>query len=109
MPRVTYWMFRGFARAVFLWTMQVKVIRPERAHYKGGYIIACNHLSHLDPVCLSVILRCKIDWMARIEFYRNCFTSWLMKAADAFPVNRQGLALRGIKTAIERVKKGRVI
>lgn len=106
---MAYWIFRAFVRVVFLWTMRIKVIHPERAQPNGPYIIACNHLSHLDPVCLSAILGCKIDWMARIEFYRNLFSTWLMKSVDAFPVNRQGLALRGIKTAIARLKAGRVV
>ncbi|MBA4146694.1 MAG: 1-acyl-sn-glycerol-3-phosphate acyltransferase [Verrucomicrobia bacterium] len=109
MPRVTHWIFRALARIVFLWTMRVEVIRSERAHRSGRYVIVCNHISHLDPVCLSVILRRRIDWMARIEFFRNPFSSWLMKSVDAFPVNRQGLALRGIRTAIERLKQDRVV
>lgn len=89
--------------------MRVEVIRPERAHRGGRYIIVCNHIRHLDPVCLSVILRRKIDWMARIEFFRNPLLASLMRLVDAFPVNRQGSTLRGIKTAIERLKSDRVV
>jgi 1-acyl-sn-glycerol-3-phosphate acyltransferase len=47
--------------------------------------------------------------MARIEFYRRGWTRTLLEAVHAFPVNRQGVPVRAIKTALERLQHGEVV
>lgn len=47
--------------------------------------------------------------MARIEFYRRKWTRLVLSAVHAFPVNRQGVPVSAIKTAIERLKAGEVV
>lgn len=47
--------------------------------------------------------------MARKEFFRNPLSAKLMWAVDAFPVNRRGVAVSAIKTAIRRVKEGEMV
>lgn len=47
--------------------------------------------------------------MARIEFYRRKWTRSLLGAVHAFPVNRQGVPVSAIKTAIGRLKAGEVV
>lgn len=104
-----YWVLRFFSQVVFCQTMRIKHVRLEQTLNASGCVLACSHVSHLDPVCLSVKMGQKISWMARKEFYRNPFSARLMKAVDAFPVNRQGVATSAIKTAISRVKNGEVV
>lgn len=89
--------------------MNVNVVRPEAAEREGGYVLAISHLSHLDPICIGGIVRRKIDWMARLEFYRLRLAAAFLWSADAFPVNRVGVAARSIRTAIARAAAGRVI
>jgi 1-acyl-sn-glycerol-3-phosphate acyltransferase len=104
-----YWIIRFISQVVFLQTMRIKHFRLERTVGLPGCLLACSHVSHLDPVCFSVKIRRKIYWMARKEFYRSPLTAGLMKAMDAFPVNRQGVATSAIKTAIRRVKEGEMV
>lgn len=47
--------------------------------------------------------------MARIEFYRRRWSAWLLAAVHAFPVNRQGVPVRAIKTALARLERGEVV
>jgi 1-acyl-sn-glycerol-3-phosphate acyltransferase len=96
-------------RLIFSWTTDVRVLRPSAADRTGGYVLACTHFSHLDPFCLSVILRRPVDWMARIEFYRRAPLAAAMGAVGAFPVNRQGVPVSAIRTAVARVRAGRVV
>lgn len=85
------------------------VLHGERLERPGGYILACTHLSHLEPILVSRRCRRRIDWMARIEFYRYRLIARLLDALDAFPVNRRGVPVRAIRTAIDRVRRGRIV
>src|SRR3954451_12057333 len=89
--------------------MDVRVVRPAAAARPGGYVLACAHFSHLDPFCLSVIVRRPIDWMARIEFYRHAPVAAALSAIDPFPVNRQGVPVSAVRTAVARARAGRVV
>ena len=85
------------------------ILHGERLDRAGGYILAPTHLSHLEPCILSTISPRRIDWMARIEFYRNHLMARALDAMDAFPVNRQGIPVLAIRTAIERVRRGKIV
>jgi 1-acyl-sn-glycerol-3-phosphate acyltransferase len=56
-----------------------------------------------------MMMKRKIDWMSRVEFFRYHLISSLLYALDAFPVNRQGVCVRAIRTSIRRVRSGRII
>jgi 1-acyl-sn-glycerol-3-phosphate acyltransferase len=106
---VAYWIARFFMRVVFSNTLRIRTLGLDAARRPGGYLLACSHVSHLDPFCLGAVLPRKIGWMARIEFYRLCWAMWLLRAVHAFPVNRQGVPVRAIKTALARLARGEVV
>jgi 1-acyl-sn-glycerol-3-phosphate acyltransferase len=85
------------------------VLNSERFNVPGGFVVACSHLSHLEPFVVSTLVDRPIDWMARIEFYRYHVFAAMLRAYDAFPVNRQGIPVRAIRTAIERSQSGRIV
>jgi len=89
--------------------MNVHTVRPEAAEREGGYVLAATHLSHLEPICLGVLLRRKVDFMARIEFFRWRLAAAYLWLCDAFPVNRFGRPVEAIRTAIARARAGRVV
>lgn len=58
---------------------------------------------------VSLSVRRRVYWMARLEFYRTWWSSALLRMLGAFPVNRNGSALGSIKKAISLVSRGRVV
>jgi len=104
-----YWLARTFIRVVFRCCLRMGLRGIPTARRRGGYILACSHVSHLDPFCLSAILPRKIGWMARIEFYRHPIIARLMRAVHAFPVNRQGIPVSAIREALGRLNRGEVV
>lgn len=106
----TYYVLgRGAARFIALCTLRAKVIRPELAERDGGYLLACSHISHLEPFIISVYLDRHIDFMTRIEFYARRWSRTGLNMVGAFPVNRQGTPVSAIRTAIRRAAAGRVV
>jgi 1-acyl-sn-glycerol-3-phosphate acyltransferase len=106
---LVYHLGRLFSKVSFFLAIRTQMINPQAAQRPGGYLLACTHLSHLEPVCLSALVPRRIDWMTRIEFYRFKPMAWLLRLLDTFPVNRQGVSVKSIRTAIERARMGRVV
>lgn len=104
-----YWLARTFIRIVMRCCLRMGLRGLATARRRGGYILACSHVSHLDPFCLSAMLPRKIGWMARIEFYRHPFIARLMRTVHAFPVNRQGVPVGAIREALARLARGEVV
>jgi len=72
-------------------------------------LLAANHISHFDPFIISLVVRRKIDWMTMAEFFRPPVVGFLLHAIDAFPADRDRADLKTIRTAIERLKNGRIV
>jgi len=88
---------------------RVQVLGRENANRNGGFLLAANHISHFDPFIISSVVETKIDWMAMAEFFRFPLLRFLLRAVDAFPADRDRADRKTIRTAIERLKSGRVI
>ena len=88
---------------------RVRVLRRENTNRAGGFLLAANHISHFDPFLISLAVRRKIDWMTMAEFFRARVLGFLLRAIDAFSAERDRADLKTIRTAIERLKSGRVV
>jgi 1-acyl-sn-glycerol-3-phosphate acyltransferase len=109
MGQVHYVVGKFFARWIYALSIKGVIVRPELAEREGGYVLACTHISHLEPFIVSTIVNRNIDWMARVEFYRWRLFRYFLDRMDAFPVNRFGVPVSAIRTAIARAKAGKVV
>ena len=106
---VTYAVGQVVGRCVCALGVRATVVRPALAERPGGYVLAVTHLSHLEPFLVGSLIRRKVDWMARLEFFRwRAFAAWLY-AMDSFPVDRFGVPVSAIRTAVARARAGRAI
>jgi 1-acyl-sn-glycerol-3-phosphate acyltransferase len=87
----------------------IHVLRVENANVSGGVLLASNHISHFDPFILSAVIRRKIDWMTMAEFFPIPVAGMFLRAVDAFPADRDRANRATIRTAIERLRNGRVV
>jgi 1-acyl-sn-glycerol-3-phosphate acyltransferase len=97
------------ARSIHSHCLCIRSFGLEAAQRPGGWVLACSHVSHLDPFCVAPQLPRKINWMARVEFYRYGWARALLRGVHAFPVNRQGVPVSAIKTALQRLAQGEVV
>lgn len=76
---------------------------------KGGYIVAANHQSYVDPPLIAAVIRGKFSFMAKDELFRkNPFFTFIIKACGAFPVVRGAGDDAPIKMAEEKLAEGRI-
>src|ERR1700738_2075545 len=88
---------------------RVRVLRRGIPNREGAFLLAANHISHFDPFIISSVVRRKIDWMAMAEFFPLPIVGLFLRAVDAFPAERDRADRTTIRTAIERLKGGRVV
>jgi len=106
---ISYRAGRLLVRVVFDCVARVRVVGVENTDRTGGFLLAANHISHFDPFLIGLAVRRKIDWMTMAEFFRPPLLGLLLRAIDAFPAERDRADLKTIRTAIGRLKTGRVV
>jgi 1-acyl-sn-glycerol-3-phosphate acyltransferase len=109
MKTAVYHAGKFLVRFVFGCVARIHVIGRENARYVGGFLLASNHISHFDPFLISIPVRRKIDWMTMAEFFRPSALGFFLRSIDAFPAERDRADLKTIRTAIHRLKSGRVV
>jgi 1-acyl-sn-glycerol-3-phosphate acyltransferase len=89
-------------------TVRVTLLHPERARLRGGFIVACTHLSHMEPIAVMMTCPRHVRWLTRIEFYRRRAFAWLLHASGMIPIDRFGNSLPAVRAAIRCIQAGQV-
>ncbi len=87
--------------------LRMKVCGQENIPKKGGFILASNHASYLDPLAVGVACPRNLNYMARHDLFRNPFFGWILSQVGAFPVKRNSADISALKEAMGRVKAGK--
>lgn len=74
---------------------------------KGGFILASNHLSYLDPVVLGTACPRQLNYMARHDLFYNPWFSRLISSLGAFKIKRDSADVSGLKEALRRLNQGK--
>jgi 1-acyl-sn-glycerol-3-phosphate acyltransferase len=108
-PGYFYDFCRWLWLAVFGCTMRIRSHGIETVSKEGGMIIAVSHVSHLDPIVVSALLRRRISWVSRIEFFQQWFMRTILIHGGAFKVDRAGSALPTMREGLRRLAGGEAI
>jgi len=109
MNRAVYYAGKFLVRFLFSCVARIHLIGRENAGCANAFLLASNHISHFDPFLISLAVRRKIDWMTMAEFFRPSALGFFLRSIDAFPAERDRADLKTIRTAINRLKSGRVV
>ncbi|WP_282926825.1 lysophospholipid acyltransferase family protein [Helcococcus kunzii] len=72
-------------------------------------IICANHKSNLDPLMVALVVDEKVNFMAKKELFKNIFFAALLRKLYAFPVDRGNSDIESIRTAMFRLKEGKIL
>src|SRR5437773_1138939 len=96
-------------KLLFGYSSRIYVVGCQHINRAGGFLLAANHISHFDPPIISSVVRRKIDWMAMAEFFPVLGLGHFLRAVDAFPAARDRADRKTIRSAIKRLKDGRIV
>lgn len=75
----------------------------------GGVIIACNHISNLDPPVLGSAVPRRASFMAKAELFTSRAGEFFLPRLGAFPVNRDSVDTAALRTALAELERGRAL
>lgn len=78
----------------------------ENVPAEGPLVVACNHVSYLDPPLLGTWFPRVIHFMAKRELFEVPVFGTLIRAVHAFPVNREGGDVSAVRRALHVLKAG---
>jgi 1-acyl-sn-glycerol-3-phosphate acyltransferase len=89
---------------------RLRVRGRENVPATGGFVLACNHLSNLDPWPLGIPLwpRHWLRFMAKAELYWWP-ARYVLDGAGAFPVHRGRTDVEAVETAVRLAREGNVV
>ena len=90
-----------------LW--RVRVLGTENLPPSGGYILAGNHVSYLDPVILWCIAPRPTHFIARQDLFGNAFLGWLLPRVWVFPITRASADRTAITRATTLLQLGELV
>ncbi len=105
-----YWISGGVVRFINWRCLETRQLHADHLPTRGPAIVAVTHLSHLEPVMVSIHCRpMAVHWMTRLEFYRNPLARFLLKHHLTFPVDRGGMCLGTLRYALKLLGAGKAV
>lgn len=89
--------------------VRVCVIDPEHVPEEGGTIIACNHVSAIDPLIIGTTIRRTFRYMAKKELFSVPVLATLLRLYYVVPVDRGGLSLGAVRQVRDALRAGEAI
>ena len=89
---------------------RVKVEGRENLPARGPVILASNHRSFLDSIFLPLVVRRRVTFVAKAEYFDDPKTAWFFRASGQIPIRREGgsASERALASATEVLRAGGV-
>lgn len=85
------------------------IYQPIPVSDNGPTLLACNHLSGLDPFLIVAACKRPIRFMIAIEQYERFGLQWLFRAAGCIPVERSGRVETAFRATLTALHNGEVV
>jgi 1-acyl-sn-glycerol-3-phosphate acyltransferase len=93
-----------------MWVLRLRAYGTENLPRAGGFVLAANHVSNLDPWPLGMPLwpQRQLRFMAKVELFRSPL--WpILKGGGAFKVRRGESDEEAMRTAVRLAADGEVV
>ena len=105
---MAYWVLKAILTPVLRFLFRVRVEGLEHVPAEGGAILASNHVSFSDSVFLPLVLKRRITFVAKAEYFEDPKTAWIFRALGQIPIKREGgsASQRALDSAREVLESG---
>jgi 1-acyl-sn-glycerol-3-phosphate acyltransferase len=84
-------------------------LTPPKLPASGAAILVCNHTSGLDPLLVQSVADRVIVWMMAKEYYEIRALTWIFRAIEVIPVDREANDTASVRAALRQLKNGRIL
>lgn len=103
--RFIWWLAYAVAAVIF----RVKVEGRHNIPQQGGFVVAINHCSYVDPVIIGVAAGRELWYLAKAELFAIPGLGWLIRNLNAMPVDRSRGDRSAIMTWTQLLRAGRPV
>ena len=86
---VAYWVLKAILTPIFFVLFRVKVEGRENIPKHGPAVLAANHQSFCDSFFIPLVVRRKVTFLAKAEYFDSWKTAWFFRAAGQIPIRRE--------------------
>lgn len=101
-----YWLSFILMNFLSLIFFPTKYLNRENFPQKGGFIIASNHISNIDPFILGISRVRRFAFMAKEELFDSPIKNVWFRGMGAFPVKRKSSDFRAIRETLKNLSSG---
>jgi 1-acyl-sn-glycerol-3-phosphate acyltransferase len=87
---MAYWVLKAVLTPILLVVFRVKVEGARNVPRSGPVIVASNHQSFIDSIFLSLVMRRRLTFVAKAEYFETWKTAWFFRALGMIPLKRDG-------------------
>ena len=105
-----YWIVKGILTPFLRLCVRIKVEGRENVPRRGAVILASNHRSFLDSIFIPLVLRRRVTFVAKAEYFDDPKTAWFFRSCGQIPIRREGgsASERALASATEVLRAGKV-
>ena len=87
---MAYWIVKVFLTPILRVVYRIRVEGREHLPTRGPVILASNHRSFLDSIFIPLIVRRRVTFVAKAEYFDDPKTAWFFRAVGQIPIRREG-------------------
>ena len=87
---MAYWILKVVLTPILYVVYRIKVEGKEHLPTSGPVILAANHRSFLDSIFIPLLVRRKVTFVAKAEYFDDPKTAWFFRAVGQIPIRREG-------------------
>ena len=105
---MAYWVVKAILTPLLRFFYRVRVEGLEHVPADGPAILASNHVSFCDSIFLPLMLRRRLTFVAKAEYFDDPKTAWFFRAVGQIPIRRGDgtAAQRALESAAEVLRNG---
>ena len=106
---IWYWFVKRTLQLLWVILYGVRVNGLGNIPSQGGVLLVSNHQSHFDPPLLSCCCTRRVNQLAKKSLFNFGPFAWFIRSLGAFPVDRKGSALGGVRETMRRLKQDKLV
>jgi 1-acyl-sn-glycerol-3-phosphate acyltransferase len=108
--RSLYWIIKAVLTPVIRICVRVKVEGRDNLPRRGPVILAANHRSFLDSIFIPLVVRRRVTFVAKAEYFDDAKTAWFFRGCGQIPIRREGgtASERALASATDVLRKGQI-
>jgi 1-acyl-sn-glycerol-3-phosphate acyltransferase len=108
---VAYWVVKSLLSPIFRLLWRIDVEGLDHIPARGPVILAPNHVAFCDSLFMPLVVRRRVTFVAKAEYFDSWKTAWFFRAVGQIPMRREGgsASERALATAKEVLTDGGIL